>query len=801
MKKALVFITLLGLMISATQAENARPKIGLVLSGGGARGFAHIGTLRMIDSLQIPIDYIVGTSMGGIMGALYAIGYDAVEIENIVTSVQWEKMFADDPPRNMLPYPKKFDDGLYQLEFGMPDHIPTAPSGLIRGQQVSLLFSRLAFAFEHAASFDSLPIPYRCMTVDLISGREVILKDGSLAQAMRSTMSIPSLFNPVEYGDSLLIDGGLLNNLPIDVAKDMGSDVIIAVNCGRPKKTKDELGNLLAILEQSITIPEYIKEEENIKLADLLISPKLAELKPTVFTQKNVKAIIEEGHRRARAHLQDFEALIETHDLRSRLNRFQSKLEPSRLHGVVIAGNTTLPFHYVYSILGLNAGDSLTYAQLQSHMRSLRISGHFRKVDYDIELDENEDVHLEVRVKELEMPRIGGFRIYGNRSLSFGYLYNFLNIKPGDVFNIDLLENKLTELYSLGYHETVNYQIEPMNKDAILLNIHVKEKENESLSVGFHYDNYHHLVGHLRYINANTIFQGLRIQNHLDFAGLTHLRLKALYPNGIDGFIFYPFIQMEYTKEPITIHNEDRAIAVYNDKYIKLKMGLGLWPEKSSEIEFGMERVRLDIAPEIGMPGLPEWKHDLTRFTSTLAVDRLDRSLIPNKGWKLNADYEWSSPSLLSDIEFTRFEMTLDAYKPLDKHGNLHLRGHFGVSSGIEALNYLWFYTGGPESFVGIDYLRLAWYRMANMRIDYRYRLNKQTYFKAIYNLAPNFTWLDDEMFYPESVTSIHGLGVGLVYDSTIGPIQLIYSRGDNELEVEKHFQSGYLYFTVGMHF
>ena len=583
----IVYVLLIFIAIPTSIAENSRPKVGLVLSGGGARGFAHVGTLHMIDSLNIPIDCIVGTSMGGIASALYAIGYDAIEIEKIVKSVEWDEMFTDNPPREMLPYIEKFDDDLYQFAFGMENHVPSPPSGLIRGQRISLLFSRLAFAFEHIADFDSLPIPYRCVTVDLISGQEVVLGKGSLAKAMRSTMSIPSLFFPVEYGDSLLIDGGLLNNLPIDVAKEMGCDIVIAVNVGRPKKTKEELGNLLAILEQSITIPEYLKEDKNKKLADILINPNLTDMSPAVFTDKNINDIIDEGYRSARRRLPDFLELINTHKLTATRSIFEAKESPSRVHSVNIAGNTTLPFQYVFNTLGIMPGDSITYTQLLDQVRNLRGSGHFKDINYQLELDENGDLHLEFRVKELKMPLIFGIDIKGNKSLSFGNIYNLLNIRPGDRLNIDDLEAKLTELYSLGYFELVNYEIEPVTADAVNLLIQLTEKPNKRLRLGFHYNEFHHFVGHLSYINANTLISGLRLQTTLDFSGLTHFTSKALYPHGSGGVFIYPFLQAEYAREPIPIHSYDRTIALYDDQFYKLKLGLGLWPSKSVQLEAG----------------------------------------------------------------------------------------------------------------------------------------------------------------------------------------------------------------------
>lgn len=168
-----------------------RPKIGLVLSGGGAKGFAHIGTLKMLDSLNIPVDCIAGTSMGGIIGALYAIGYTGLDLEKLADRDDWQEIFTDVPPRQSLPFFQKEQEGKYQLEFGLRGFKPIAPSGLIFGQRLSLLFSSLTFPYERITDFDRLPIPFRGVAVDLVTGNEVVIKNGSLAKAMRAIMPFP----------------------------------------------------------------------------------------------------------------------------------------------------------------------------------------------------------------------------------------------------------------------------------------------------------------------------------------------------------------------------------------------------------------------------------------------------------------------------------------------------------------------------------------------------------------------------------------------------------------------------------
>ncbi|MFH1844629.1 MAG: patatin-like phospholipase family protein, partial [bacterium] len=176
-----------------------RPRLGLVLSGGGARGLAHVGTLKMLDSLQIEVDCIAGTSMGGIIGAFYAMGYSGAEIEKQLLQIEWRDLFHDDPPRATLPFFRKRETGRYQISLGFTGFKPSPPSGLIFGQNISLTFARYTFPFESVRDFDRLPIPFRCVAIDLITGRQVVLGHGSLARAMRASMAIPTVFSPVAW--------------------------------------------------------------------------------------------------------------------------------------------------------------------------------------------------------------------------------------------------------------------------------------------------------------------------------------------------------------------------------------------------------------------------------------------------------------------------------------------------------------------------------------------------------------------------------------------------------------------------
>ena len=214
-----------------SQQPNPRPKIAVALQGGGAKGLAHIGVLQWLEDHHIPVDYVAGTSMGGLVGGLYATGHSPAEIKRIVTDISWPEVLSGKTPYSDLSFRRKEDLRAFPngLELGLKQGLQ-APGGLVSGHEVRLVIDSNVLPYSDGRSFDKLPIPFRCVATDLISGKSVVFHGGSLADALRATMSIPGVFSPVKEDGKILADGGLLNNLPTDVAKQMGADIVIGVH-------------------------------------------------------------------------------------------------------------------------------------------------------------------------------------------------------------------------------------------------------------------------------------------------------------------------------------------------------------------------------------------------------------------------------------------------------------------------------------------------------------------------------------------------------------------------------------------
>lgn len=298
-------LLLLPLHLIAQQAVNdvdslkERPTVALVLSGGGAKGFAEIGILEAIDDLDIPIDYIVGTSIGSIMGGLYAIGYSGKLIAEEVAKQDWTTVFTDEMTSRKIPVGIKDELSRYAFSFPIKEGIKL-PKGIVRGQRVMNILAKYTIGYHNATDFSKLPIPYSCVAVDLETGEAVVLEKGCLPQAMRASMAIPSVFTPQEIDDRVFIDGGIINNFPADVAKAKGYDYIIGVDVQSPLLGKEELSSATDIVNQLVGFAGKNRTDNNIKLTDIYIHPDISGFSTGSFSAQEVDSLIERGRKAAK---------------------------------------------------------------------------------------------------------------------------------------------------------------------------------------------------------------------------------------------------------------------------------------------------------------------------------------------------------------------------------------------------------------------------------------------------------------------------------------------------------------------
>ncbi len=263
------FLTLFLFMPIGTHAQEPAPprkKVAVVLSGGGAKGIAHIGALKVIEQAGIPIDMVVGTSMGAVVGGLYSIGYAPGQLDSMVMSQDWSLLLSDRTPRSDQPYSEKENDDRYLITYPF-GRDAGGVSGLVQGTNLDMLFSDMMVGYHDSLDFRRLPIPFVCIATDLVDGSEVIMDKGVLPTAMRASMAIPGFFTPVYVKDAVLVDGGLINNYPTDVARDMGADIIIGVDVQSGLFDKDDLLNATQVARQIIELNMH-QQDYSSKVAD-----------------------------------------------------------------------------------------------------------------------------------------------------------------------------------------------------------------------------------------------------------------------------------------------------------------------------------------------------------------------------------------------------------------------------------------------------------------------------------------------------------------------------------------------------
>src|SRR5947209_19881067 len=274
--------------------QRHRRTIGVALEGGGAMGLAHIGVLKWFEEHHIPVDYIAGTSMGGLVGGFYATGMTPEAMQKLIEGLDWRKILGDRTPYEDLAYRRKEDQRAYpnSLIFGLRDGL-SLPAGLNAGHQIGLLIDRLTLPYDEVPSFDALPVPFRCVATDLVSRKPYVFKDGSLAVALRATMSIPGAFSPVHDGKAVFVDGGLLNNLPTDVVREMGAEIVIAVHLESAPVKAENIRSLFNVLEHSVRVVLEENELRSMAQADAVVSLHLAEYNARDYGKS--EAILQKG--------------------------------------------------------------------------------------------------------------------------------------------------------------------------------------------------------------------------------------------------------------------------------------------------------------------------------------------------------------------------------------------------------------------------------------------------------------------------------------------------------------------------
>jgi NTE family protein len=572
-----------------------RPKVGLVLGGGGARGIAHVGVLKVLEELHVPVDIVVGTSMGSIVAGAYASGVSPAEMERRIGSVDWDVVLSDKPPRSDRSVRSKALErfNLAPLEVGVRDGKLLAPTGAIFGQQLERFLDSLAVQPADLGSFDQLPIPYRAVATDIETGQLVVLDHGDPANAMRASMSVPGIFAPVEIDGRLLVDGGLVRNLPVEVARALGAERIIAVNVGGGLLKRDKLQTLLGVSAQMINI----LMEQNVQASvaqltpeDVLIVPELGDYSSADFVHSMTTIPIgEAAARRAADRLAalalpqaQYQALrAQQHDrLRHRAAVESVQIDTTELKRVNPKSVTAL--------MDTHAGEPPDADKLRADAQRLMATDDFQQVRFRFEDRDGKRVLV---VQPVE-------KGWGPNYVQFGMRMS-TDLKGESSFDL------MASLVST-------------------------------------------------WLNS----RGLEWRNFVSIGQLTALRSELYQPLDEQRIVFVaPVLNVQQQIDNLFV--DDQAIARYRVRQTNIGLDLGVRVGNAGEARLGYAYGIARASPVTALPIFPDLEQNTGVVRLGGALDKLDNWAFPRAGYVVFADYRASRSEFGADVKYDRFDVQL----------------------------------------------------------------------------------------------------------------------------------------------
>jgi len=826
--------------------ETKTKKVGLALSGGGARGFSQIGILKVLEKENIPIDFIAGTSMGGIVGGLYACGYSAQELEELALRIDWMDLLSDTPPRLslLLSQREERERSFVKVRFdGLKPYIPQA---LTSGQKVSNLLTDLTMSanFLARSDFDRLKIPFRSVTTDLVSGKEVVLKSGDLAEALRATMAVPLAFTPVEKGEMLLMDGGLVDPIPVDVVRDMGADVVIAVNTAAGLAAKDRIRTPLDIADQATTIMSLSKKTEQLGSADAVIAPDLKNYSAIDFSY--IPELISIGEDIAQREIQRIKTLI--------VAQRESKEDRTYpIEKIEFSGNERFASGYIESIIGSGSPANLSLIEIEADLEKLLLTGHFS--DVSAELIPASDLYV-LSYDLTENPKVDGIRFSNNTLFPDSALEARITHEPGNIINYYLLsqdlksilelyhqngyslaeiekieydsatgelwisldegvinrieikgnhrtrdwiirrnfpqkegkpfqQNKinrgLSNIYNTGLFETVVLNLRSVSEGNVL-QIRVKEKKFGFIRIGGHWNDEYHTEGFAEVVDENVFGIGNEIYAHFQYGHRKQIYSLNFKADRIFKTYLTYKLRLYHTRDERYLYEQHKKSGTFNQKRTGATFSLGQHISRlgTLSVEGRAEKVYLRHTTEA------RWAETHIRsLTFKSLVDTFNKFPFPDYG-KLHLFFlELAGDVLGGEVVYKKAGTSIESYFPLGKRFNFHPKIAFGMSDKGLPLSEK-FTLGGKDNFFGLYSEELKGEKMILLNLGFRVNFLKRFYLTLRYDWGDAWTKLKEIKW--ENVEQ--GVGVGLSLATPLGPIEFFYGKAKGK-EEKIYMQAG----------
>ena len=752
MRKAILLSTILffGIASMAQNPREKRPKIGLVLSGGGAKGMAHIGAIKVIEEAGIKIDYIGGTSMGAIVGALYAAGYNAMELDSIFRTTNFTNLIEDNLPRSAKTFYEKEDSERYAITLPFNKFKVSVPSALSGGQNVYNELVRLLYPVKDIIQFDKLPIPFLCIATDIETGNEVLLDQGYLPEAVMASGALPSLFAPANINGQVLIDGGVVNNYPIEEVRKMGADIIIGVDVQHGLRDRETLLSATEILLQINNYRTALDMVEKSKLTDIYIKPSMRGY--SVIDFNLFETIMEEGEIAAR------EKYAELKELSERQNWDKPPIEKVKpqdtltINRLIVTGGQNYSRGYVKGKLRFDIDKTTTFAKLQQGVSNLSATGNFQTIRYKLRAND-----------------------------------------VGQELIVNLEENRNKTLLRLGAHYDNLYQT------AAILNLTQKNLITRDDVTSFDF-----IIGdNIRY----------KLQYYVDKGSYWSFGINSRF-NEFAKEIDFRLIRSNFevpiaaNVNTISLDVTDLTNQVYVETVLREEFAFRTGIEhkflKFSTKTLGQNEEDVPPPPSLRI------EDDRTVFEKSnfysafgkLKLDTYNDKYFPTKGLYFDGDFHFYILSSDFNNNFKEFSIAQTRFGtalPLVGNLSLNIEAEGGFKLGTSNVTSFDFVLGGYGTnlinnfipFFGYDFLALPGnsFVKAYARFDLEFARKNHLMFTANYANVEDDIFRTGEWF---SSPNFSGYGIGYGWESFLGPVQAHYSWSPEGKTGNFFFSLGY---------
>lgn len=757
-----------------------RPKIGVVLSGGGAKGSAHIGALKVLEEVGIPVDFVAGTSMGSIIGGLYSLGYSPEEMDSLISSIDWSVYMSNSVTREQLSFQDKEHKGRYLLtipfttaaslekkvETGRKSQdeliakesvspnvfVNSLPAGFINGNNVENLLNSLCVGYQDSIDFNGMPIPYACVAVDMVTGNEIVFHSGYLSKAIRASMAIPGVFAPVKMDGMVLVDGGMLNNFPVDVCRAMGADIIIGVRVSsKLKGDPDALNSLPQLIDQLMGVVTKSKAEDNIAMCDIFIEPDVTGYGPMSFDRYSIDSLIRKGYEAADAQR---EKLVALKEMLEQYGPVEKKLKARKAINI---DNDTLAISSVY-VEGVEEKDAEWLLKKSRILKYSKMTG-----------------------KQIE------------KAVSFFYGTNAFSkisytIHPDDgdsTYNVRIhLVKDVPHNFGFGF------RFDSQEAAAILLGLGINEQKLTGVKFNF--------ATRLSYNPWATVMVSF-VPRAIPRFNLSYTFRKSEANLRYNG---RPFANAMYLKQTVKAYFSE-----YHSRFTSAELGLNFDNYIYSHF--------LRNGGYTGtLPGTDSMRSAYLGLYATLRFDSKDRAVFPasgvdfilSGGWKFHDFYNLHPFSTFGDIllNFAAYIPFSDGRLVLSPQvygrfvmGNDYLLAYDNIIGGVMPGRYV----GHQLPFIGANRPEIMYNTVAILRTDLRWNVHRKHYLTLMGNYAREGNgirnFFSPKKAYEENAMTAYdwwGVGIRYSYDLPIGPFDFDVSWSNLTKTVGIYVNLGYYF-------